>query len=153
LATASLKLGTGEGEMIESLYGLLNQLGFTHPLHPAITHLPMGMAMGSFLFSVGSLRYAELARTAHHCAILGLIFIPPTMLLGVLDWQHFYDGYWTVHIIVKFVLAVTLAVLFAAGIKVGGGEPRNPRLRLLLYALCLLTAIGLGFTGGEIQYG
>ena len=139
--------------MIELLYELLNQVGFTHPLHPAITHLPMGMAMGAFLFSLGSLRYAELARTAHHCAILGLIFVLPTMFLGILDWQHFYHGDWTGPIIAKFVLAITLTVLFIAAIKVGGSEPENPRLPILLYALCLLAAIGLGFTGGEIQYG
>lgn len=139
--------------MIEFLYGLLRQIGFTHPLHPAITHLPMGMAMGSFFFSLGSMRYAELARTAYHCAILGVIFVLPTMFLGILDWQYFYQGDWTVHITVKFFLAIVLAALFIAAIKVGGGEPRNPRLLLLLYGLCLLTAIGLGFTGGEIQYG
>ncbi len=71
--------------MIEFLYELLNQVGFTHPLHPAITHLPMGMAMGAFFFSLGSLKYAELARTAYHCAILGLIFVLPTMFLGILE--------------------------------------------------------------------
>jgi amino acid transporter len=139
--------------MIELLYELLNQVGFTHPLHPAITHLPMGMAMGAFLFSLGSLRYAELARTAYHCTILGVIFVLPTMVLGILDWQHFYHGDWTGPIIAKFVLAVALTVLFIAAIKVGGSEPKNPRLLILLYALCLLAAIGLGFTGGEIQYG
>ena len=139
--------------MIEFLYNLLNQVGFTHPLHPAITHLPMGMAMGAFLFSVGSLKYAELAKTAHHCVILGLIFVLPTMFLGILDWQYFYQGDWTGPIIAKFILAIALTVLFIAAIKVGSGESENPRLRILLYALCLLTAIGLGFSGGEIQYG
>ena len=113
----------------------------------------MGMAMGAFLFSLGSLRYAELARTAYHCTILGLIFVLPTMALGILDWQHFYYGDWTGHIVAKFVLAIALAVLFVAAIKLGGSEPKNPRISILLYALCLLAAIGLGFTGGEIQYG
>lgn len=158
---SSLELGTeyvvdvqnGGSEVIDSLYGLLSQLGFTHPLHPAITHLPMGMAMGSFLFSLGSLRYTDLARTARHCAILGVIFVPPTMALGILDWQYFYQGDWTRHIITKFVLAITLIVLFIAAIKAGGGEPKNPRLPILLHALCFLTAVGLGFTGGEIEYG
>jgi amino acid transporter len=139
--------------MIEFLYNLLHQVGFTHPLHPAITHLPMGMAMGAFLFSVGSLKYAELAKTAHHCVILGLIFVLPTMFLGILDWQYFYQGDWSGPIIAKFILAIALTALFIAAIKVGSGEPENPRLRILLYALCLLAAIGLGFSGGEIQYG
>ena len=139
--------------MIEFLYELLNQVGFTHPLHPAITHLPLGMAMGAFLFSLGSLRYAELARTAHHCTILGLIFVLPTMFLGILDWQHFYHGDWTGPIIAKLVLAIALTVLFVAAMKVGGREPESPGVPILLYALCLLAAVGLGFTGGEIVYG
>ena len=139
--------------MIDFLYELLNQIGFTHPLHPAVTHLPMGMAMGAFLFSLGSLKYAELATTARHCAVLGVIFILPTMLAGIFDWQHFYSGDWTSHIIAKFILAIGLTILFLLGIKVSGGEPKNPRLPLLIYALCLLAAVGLGFTGGEIQYG
>ena len=139
--------------MSEFLYELLNRVGFTHPLHPAITHLPMGMAMGAFLFSLGSLKFAELARTAHHCVILGLIFVLPTMFLGILDWQYFYQGDWTGPIIAKFILAIALTALFIAAIKVGSGEPKNPRLPVLLYALCLLAAIGLGFSGGEIQYG
>lgn len=139
--------------MIEFLYELLNQVGFTHPLHPAITHLPMGMAMGAFFFSLGSLKYAELARTAYHCAILGLIFVLPTVFLGILDWQHFYHGDWTGPIIAKLVLAIALTVLFVAAMKVGGREPESPRVPILLYALCLLAAVGLGFTGGEIQYG
>jgi hypothetical protein len=139
--------------MIEFLYELLNRIGFTHPLHPAITHLPMGMAMGAFLFSVGSLKYAELARTAHHCVILGLIFVLPTVFLGILDWQYFYQGDFTGPIIAKIILAIALTAFFIAAIKVGGGKPENPRLPIVLYALCLLAAIGLGFSGGEIQYG
>jgi len=139
--------------MIELLYQLLNQVGFTHPLHPAITHLPMGMAMGAFIFGVASLKYEILARTARHCAVVGLIFIPPTMIAGILDWQHFYDGYWSSPIIAKFILAFVLFFLFLGSLKTSSGEGPASRSSIVIYTLCLLTAIGLGYSGGEIQYG
>ena len=97
--------------MVDLPYALLEQVGFTHPLHPAITHLPMGMAMGAFLFGIASLRWGFLAATARHCAVLGLIFVPPTMIAGILDWQHYYDGDWSGLFITKFALAILLPLL------------------------------------------
>lgn len=139
--------------MIDFVYELLNQVGFTHPLHPSVTHLTMGMAMGACLFFVASLKMAELAKTALHCAVLALIMVPPTIVLGIMDWQHFYDGAWSGPFITKMVLAVLLPLLLLAAIRSNTGGRDNFRLSVVLYALCLLTAIGLGFTGGEVQYG
>lgn len=34
--------------MTELVFKLLEIVGFTHPLHPALTHIPMGMVMGAF---------------------------------------------------------------------------------------------------------
>ena len=139
--------------MIDSIYELLYQMGFTHPLHPALTHLTMGMAMGAFLFAAASLRWAELAKTALHCVVLALIMVPPTIIAGIMDWQHFFDGAWSALFITKMVLAVVLPLLLLAAIWANTGGRDNFRLSIVLYALCLLTAVGLGFTGGEIQYG
>jgi hypothetical protein len=139
--------------VIELVYQLLEQIGFTHPLHPAITHLPMGMAMGAFFFGLASLKYEALAATARHCAVLGVIFVPPTFVLGIFDWQHYYDGDWSGLFITKFVLAGLLTLLLLAAALVGGGERNDSKLPLVLYALCLFTAVGLGYIGGEIGYG
>ena len=139
--------------MIEPVYQLLEQMGFTHPLHPAITHLPMGMAMGAFFFGLASLRYEALAATARHCAVLGVIFVPPTIIAGIFDWQHYYDGDWSALFITKFVLALLLPILLLAAVAAGGSERNDSRLPLVLYALCLFTAVGLGYIGGEIGYG
>ena len=139
--------------MIELVYQLLEQIGFTHPLHPAITHLPMGMAMGAFLFGLASLWFDALAATARHCAVLGVIFVPPTFVLGIFDWQHYYDGDWSGLFITKFVLAGLLTLLLLAAALAGRGERNDSRLPLVLYALCLFTAVGLGYIGGEIGYG
>ena len=139
--------------MIELVYQLLEQIGFTHPLHPAITHLPMGMAMGAFFFGLASLRYSVLATTARHCAVLGVIFVPPTIVLGIFDWQHYYDGDWSALFITKIVLACVLPLLLLAAVAAGSGGRNDSRLPLVLYALCLFTAVGLGYIGGEIGYG
>ena len=139
--------------MIELPYRLLESVGFTHPLHPAITHLPMGMAMGAFLFGLASLKYAALAATARHCAVLGVIFVPPTIVLGIFDWQHYYDGDWSTLFITKIVLALTLPLLLLAAVAAGSRGADDSRLPLVLYALCLVNAIGLGYIGGEIGYG
>ena len=31
--------------MTEAIFEFLGRIGFTHPLHPAMTHIPMGMVM------------------------------------------------------------------------------------------------------------
>ncbi len=36
--------------MTEVIFGFLNSIGFTHPLHPAFTHIPMGMVIGAVVF-------------------------------------------------------------------------------------------------------
>lgn len=139
--------------MIELLYQLLERIGFTHPLHPAITHLPMGLTMGAFFFTLASFRYAALATTARHCAVLAVIFVPFTIIAGVLDWQHFYDGDWSVLFIAKFVLAGLLPLLLLTALALGNTERDNFKLSIVLYALCLFNAVALGYLGGEIGYG
>jgi uncharacterized membrane protein len=139
--------------MFEFIYGLLNDVGFTHPLHPAITHLPMGLTMGAFIFSLLAIKFPALAKTAYHCIALALVFVLPTMFLGIMDWQHFYQGEWSVHIVTKFVLAGLFTLFLATALIVARRENAHPAALWVVYGLCLLTAIGLGFTGGEIQYG
>jgi predicted permease len=84
---------------------------------------------------------------------LGLIFVPPTIIAGILDWQHYYDGDWSGLFISKFALAILLPLLLLAALAAGSGERSTSRLPIVLYALCLLSAVGLGYIGGEIGYG
>jgi len=140
--------------MIDTLYATLESIGFTHPLHPAVVHIPMGMVVGAVLFALtGMLMKKEpLERTAFHCIVLALIFILPTVITGFLDWQGLRGGEWETLIIVKMVLSVILTGLLIAAIilKSKGAEPRK---MLIFYVLCLACAGGLGFSGGELMYG
>ncbi len=140
--------------MIASIFALLEKVGFTHPLHPALTHIPMGMVMGCFFFSLlaWKAKKTELNRTALHCTVLALVSIVPTIFAGILDWQHRYGGRFEPLIIVKMILAVVLTGLLAYSIRLHTQSTEAKKI-FFLSALCLVCAIGLGFSGGQLVYG
>lgn len=140
--------------MVESLYSFLAAIGFSHPLHPMLTHIPMGMIIGMVIFSLLGLMWknSTLSQTAFHCSVLALIFIGPVIVAGILDWLHRMEGEWDPLIIIKMVLAVVLTVLlaFSVVLKKKGASPGK---MFLIYMLCLACAGGLGYSGGELVYG
>jgi uncharacterized membrane protein len=143
-----------EGIMIESIYAALAKVGFTHPLHPILVHVPMGMIIGMFIFSLLGLTWKKgyLLQTAYHCSVLALAFIIPVILAGLMDWQHSLNGEWKTLIIVKMVLSciLTILLIYAVIIRNRGASPRH---LFLIYALCLACAGGLGYSGGQLVYG
>lgn len=140
--------------MADFIYSTLESIGFAHPLHPAITHIPMGMVIGCFFFGLMASLFGNSSylKSSLHCSILGLLFIVPTVAVGVLDWQHFYGSTLSFFIILKFILAAVLTLLLAYSIRLNlkGGTARQ---LFFVYALCLACAGGLGFSGGELVYG
>lgn len=140
--------------MVQFTYSILEKVGFTHPLHPAATHIPMGMVMGCFFFALIALLFSkqELRKTALHCSVLALVFTFPTIIAGILDWQYFMAGKYTNLIIIKMVLAAVLVVLLSISIKLNlqGASAKN---LFIIYVLCLACVTGLGFSGGELVYG
>ena len=96
--------------MINAVYETLARYGFFHPLHPAMTHLPIGMVMGSFVFTISYiiLRKPDLLKTAHYCITLALLGVIPTALLGFMDWQYKFEGEWSSIILTKIILFVSL---------------------------------------------
>ncbi len=140
--------------MIEFIFGILESVGFTHPVHLAVTHVPMGMVMGAFIFGFAAffLKQPVLYRTSYHASILGLIGIPVVAFMGFLDWQHFYGGAYSFPIKVKLGLALVLFILMAIAVVFGKEGEKKPIRLLVIYLLCLFTAIGLGFMGGELIF-
>lgn len=140
--------------MVESLYTLLASLGYSHPLHPMLTHVPMGMIIGMVVFSLFGLlsRKSVFMQTAFHCSVLALLAVFPVIGAGVLDWLHFQEGAWNPYIIAKMVLGLVLTVLLAISVilKRKGASPTK---MLLIYLLCLACAAGLGYSGGELVFG
>lgn len=141
--------------MTEIIFEFLNKVGFAHPIHPALTHIPMGMVMGAVTFRMVSFlpKLKFLAKTGYHCIIFGLLGIFPTVFAGYLDWQHTFGGEWEFLIILKIVLAIVLTIILAAIAIMD--DPENPKFdkQTIFYLLAMIVTAGLGFSGGELQYG
>lgn len=118
-----------------------------------MTHIPMGMVIGAFMFQVASLKRIELSKTAHHCIVLALVFIVPTALLGYMDWQHRYAGLVSSVIITKMILAVALAILLSASVYVYRKGKLDNKIITVMYTLNLITVTGLGYIGGLLIFG
>jgi len=138
-----------------ALYESLSALGYTHPLHPPLTHLTMGMVMGALIFALISriTRFSHFGPTARHCHALALIAIIPTAILGIMDWIHFYGAEAMTPIIVKiFLAAACLGVLAAAAVR-QRKDTEKMAPALSLYLLAFVLVVGLGYFGGEIVFG
>ena len=141
--------------MLEHLYDTLTAVGYSHPIHPPMTHATVGMVIGAFVFGIVAwvFRNPALTRTARHCIILALVALIPTVILGYADWQHYYAGGWLFPIKMKLPLAALLVVfLVLALVKSRKVETVSAGI-LFLYLLCLLNVAALGYFGGEIVYG
>jgi len=141
--------------MIDSLYQLLEKIGYTHPIHPSLTHIPMGLIIGVFLFALISLifRRTILPSLAYRrIIILALIFAFPTALFGYTDWQHFYEGEWLLAIKIKLVLTGLLFVLLFIAVLFGRKSEVETKGGLTIYTLCFLTVIVLGYFGGQLVF-
>lgn len=141
--------------MITGLYEFLETMGFSHPLHPIMVHLPMGLVIGAVIFSFANLmiRNQQLDKTAFHCAVLALIFIVPTLITGALDWVGYQQGSWGEPlIIIKIILGLLLTGLLAFAVisRLRGASETK---MLIIYLLCMACAGGLGYSGGELVYG
>ena len=153
--------------MIHSFYVLLKGLGYDHPIHPMVTHITVGLTIGTLVFGLVSLifRRVRLKLTAWHCAVLAFISVVPTAVFGYMDWREKFNGEWTTTIIIKMILAAVLFVCLFAGLMLGrerdwdrhgkeAGPWREPRAiaALVLYAVCTGLVVALGYLGGSLVY-
>ncbi len=140
--------------MVDGLYSFLESVGFTHPLHPVMTHAPMGMIIGMLLFGFLALFWKDkhFSLVAYYCSVVALITVFPTAFLGALDWLHFLQGELITLIVVKMSLTVVLIVLLTFSI-IMRNKGATPQKLFLFYLLCMACAGGLGFSGGELVYG
>lgn len=140
--------------MIDKLYGFIAKLGYVHPLHPALTHGPVGGVMVGFCLVVAALvwRKHKLAVSSYHVICVAFVLLVPTVVAGVLDWQHYYSGAWVFEIKMKIFLATLLFVLLSITLVVGRKPSVRPEMMAGLCTLCLVNVMGLGYFGGELIY-
>jgi mono/diheme cytochrome c family protein len=141
--------------MIDSLYELVAKLGFTDPLHAPLTHFPIALVIGAFLFFLVAVLFGRknLILTARHVSILAFLFVFPTILFGVFDWLHYFKGALIAPIKFKMVLASAVLVLLAVGIIVGSELQVRTAPMMVIYALAVVSVVGLGWFGGKLVYG
>ena len=141
--------------MLDSFYRFLGKLGYLHPIHPTGVHIPIGLVMGALVFAlVAAVFHRERLRlTPRHCIIFAFIWIFPTVLFGIMDWQHFYGGALLLPIRVKLTVAPILASLLFAAILLGRKYGATSRIVLPIYFLCFCCVVVLGYFGGQMVYG
>jgi uncharacterized membrane protein len=141
--------------MIDQLFEILTKFGFNEPLHSPITHMPIGLITGAFIFFIVAVVFKKkvLVLTARHASILAFIFVFPTILLGVIDWIHFYQATLFTPILIKMSLASFLLIILGAGIILGSEIKLHSITMAVIYALAFAAATGLGYFGSGIIYG
>jgi len=70
-----------------------------------------------------------------------------------MDWQHRFGGAYLFEIKMKLVLAGILLLLLLVAVVYAALSGTLTKTLVAIYALCLLTVIGLGYFGGELVYG
>jgi uncharacterized membrane protein len=141
--------------LINTFYDILNRLGYHHPIHPTEVHMPIGLVVSAFVFAGVALvfRRQKLVLTPRYCILLAFIWVFPTMILGIMDWQHFYHGAWIMPIKVKLVTAHILAALLGVSIFLGRMYGSTSLKVLPVYFLCLCAVVVLGYFGGQLTFG
>lgn len=143
---------------LNSFYGFFASLGYEHPIHPAIVHLPIGAVIAAWFFLVlGILRNHDgLRRSAYYCSVFALLFAIPTVMIGFADWQHFLAGATTQPITLKLwfasILIVSLSLIVILGYRKKDAKALG-RVMLLPATVNMALVIGLGFEGGNLVYG
>jgi uncharacterized membrane protein len=141
--------------MTEFLYQALEKIGYTHPVHPPLTHIPMGLVFGAFIFALIALLFRRTILPVlayNRIILLALIFSFPTILFGYTDWQHFYEGAWLFPIKIKLALSGILVILLSIALIVGRKAKAETKGTLAIYTLCFLTVIVLGYFGGQLVF-
>jgi uncharacterized membrane protein len=141
--------------MIDAFYNFLNDLGYHHPIHPTEVHMPIGLVVGALIFAVLAFLFhrQKLLLTPRHCILLAFVWVFPTMLLGYMDWQHFYGGAWILPIKVKLVVAPSLTILLGVAVYLGRKYGAVSLRVLPVYFLCFCSVVVLGYFGGQLVFG
>jgi len=129
-------------------------MGYPEPLHASNVHIPIGLVVGAVVFVYIAVVFnrKQFSLSARHCLVFAFIWLFPTAILGIMDWQHFYHGAWLLPIIVKLILAPTLAILMVITIICAYKIGPTAKSVLILYVFCLAATGGLGFFGGRLVF-
>jgi hypothetical protein len=143
-------------DFLKPIYDIAERIGYSHPLHPPVAHVPIGIIVGLLVVTLVAIlfRRRTLAASAHFpFVVIAFIFVFPLALLGLADWQHFYEGVWLFPIKAKLFLTSVLILLLAVGISFTKKGKGATKAVLVIYVLCFLTVGGLGYFGANLIFG
>ena len=140
--------------MINAIYHFLESLGYQHPLHPVLVHLPIGLNIGALLLSLAAriLHKPELQRSAYHALVIVCFFAFLALGMGYLDWQHYFNGTWLWPIRVKLLIALPYTALMTLGVFIGYRYGPQAKALLPIYAIGFFSVMSLGYLGGELTF-
>ncbi len=127
---------------------LLNGTWFGHPLHPALTDIPIGAWTTTLVLdAVAAARDDEaLAKAADITLATGLVGAAGAALTGVTDWSDTYGKERSVGLLHGLLMVATVATYSAAlGARLSGARSAGAALGGAGYALLL----GAAYLGGE----
>jgi uncharacterized membrane protein len=137
---------------MDLIYQFFETIGYTHPLHPALTHMPSGLVVGALVLAILACRYhrPDFAVAARYCLILALVFSIPSAITGYMDWQHYYGGVWVFAIKIKIIFTVLLVLLLSLGLYFTRKADSCSKTILPIYLLYFLSVTVLGYFGGGL---
>lgn len=141
--------------VIAAFYSMLENIGFHHPVHAALVHIPIGLLVGASILGLTAhfRRKSNFRRCAWHCFIIVLVFFFPAVLTGIMDWIHRFAGAMLLPLQMKVLLAAVLLLLLLAGFYLGRANQGERKGLPALYAVCFVVVSGIGYFGGELVYG
>lgn len=141
--------------MSDFIYNLLEKIGYTHPLHPVLVHMPIGLVVAAFFLSCSAylFRRPSFATSAYHALVVAFIFYFPSVFMGLIDWQRYYHGAWLTPIKMKLIFAPVLFLLLTPGVFLGYRQGAQSRTLFVIYLLSLVTVTILGYFGGQLTFG
>jgi uncharacterized membrane protein len=140
---------------IRAFYQFLDKMGFSHPIHVVLVHLPIGFVVGAFILGSIAILFGrdKLALSARHCIILAIFFWFPVVLFGFTDWVHYYGRVWLPAIKIKMILTGILFILLLAVLYFESSKKTSKWVILTLYTFCLITVVPIGWYGAQLIYG
>ncbi|GAA2037204.1 Rieske (2Fe-2S) protein [Pseudokineococcus marinus] len=139
LGVALNALGRGRGPVVDALHG--TWLG--HPLHPALTDVPIGAWTAALaldaLDAVGASRAPGLAAASRACTAVGLVGAAAAVASGLVDWQHTHEGARRVGVVHGLLSATATGLQLASWRARGRGRTARGRA-LGLAGWCVVTA-------------
>ena len=134
----------GGGPVVLALKDLLHGVWLGHPLHPALTDVPLGAWTAGVMFDLLGVEDAADASFA-----VGSLAAVPTVLAGTADWLEITDAPRRVGFVHAVLNVAALGlVLLSLRARASGSRGQGIGLSLLGYSLAALS----GWLGGELVY-